>query len=587
VQPLKLILYLSAFGQIRHVICSRLTKAGYGVSSNPHGRIIHIQTIYSNPYGRIVVRNCILALIIISSLTFTHNGMCDDKVSMVQKGPNGELIYHKDARGNRIPDFSRCGYMGGGVKIPDLPVRKKLSPISGSSDDTDRIQKAIDEVSNLSPDRFGFRGSVLLEKGVYRIAGILYIRASGVVLRGEGQLDSGTTLIGTGTTPRTLISVSGKSKIQEVKGSRRKIKHDYVPWGAMTFEVESPSDMSVGDSVIVFRPSTKEWIRDIKMDQLPAAKDNRVIKQWKPGSYDLLLERTITAVTENRISLDAPIVNALEDKYGGGFIYRVVEEGRITQSGAEHLRLISEYQKEKENEDEAHALTGVSVNHAANCWVRNVTIVHFSHAIGLEDMAKFITVQDCSYLKPVSLITGGRRYPYHINGQYCLIQRCYSEQARHAHVTGAVVRGPNAFVDCLAENTHSDTGPHHRWAVGILWDNLKGDEFNAQDRGSMGSGHGWAGAQQVFWNCDTSSICVQQPPTAQNYAIGCLGKISTGTIKGRQPGYYESHGTHVEPRSLYLKQLEDRLGQQAVVNITTEAQRKGTIYSILKQELAK
>ncbi len=201
-------------------------------------------------------------------------------------------------------------------------------------------------------------------------------------------------------------------------------------------------------------------------------------------------------------------------------------------------------------------------------------------------MAKFMTVQDCACIKPVSLITGGRRYPYSINGQYCLVQRCYSDHARHAQATGAKVCGPNVFLDCYAENTHSDTGPHHRWAVGILWDNLKGGQFNAQDRGWMGTGHGWAGAQQVFWNCEASSICVQQPPTAQNYAIGCKGKISKGSFKGRKPGHYESHGKHVDPRSLYLKQLEDRLGLFAVRNVTTKAQRTGTIYHILKEKFA-
>ena len=42
----------------------------------------------------------------------------------------------------------------------------------------------------------------------------------------------------------------------------------------------------------------------------------------------------------------------------------------------------------------------------------------------------------------------------------------------------------------------------------------------AANRGSMGSGHGWAGAQMVFWNCAAPLILVMQPPTAQNFAIG-------------------------------------------------------------------
>jgi hypothetical protein len=356
-----------------------------------------------------------------------------------------------------------------------------------------------------------------------------------------------------------------------------------VPWGVRDFELVSTKGFSVGDSVRVFRPSTANWISDIGMDRIAARKGTR---QWAAGGYDLYFERTVTGIKGNRIQLDAPVVQSMASKYGGGFLYKFTEEGRVSQCGVENIRLVSEYVKGQENKDEAHAWTGVGIDHAAHSWVRNVTTLHFSHAVSLGSMSKFVTVQDCACLKPVSLIMGGRRYAYSINGQYGLVQRCYSDHSRHALITGAKVCGPNVFLDCLAENNHSDIGPHHRWAVGVLWDNLKGGDFNAQDRGHMGSGHGWAGAQQVFWNCQTSSICVQQPPTAQNYAIGCKGKIGKGAFPDRKPGHYESHGKHVEPRSLYLKQLEDRLGASALNQITTEEQRNGSIHDWLKENLA-
>lgn len=355
-----------------------------------------------------------------------------------------------------------------------------------------------------------------------------------------------------------------------------------MPWGVKTFALETTQGYSIGDAVMVYRPSTAAWISDIHMDKIAPRPGTT---QWSAGGYDLTFERTITAIEGNRITLDAPVVNALEEKYGGGFVYRYEQKGRLDHVGVENLRLESEYQLGKENEDEAHAWVGVSLEHAANSWVRNVTVVHFSHGVMLGSGAIFVTVQDCACLKPVSLIIGGRRYPFDVGGQYCLVQRCYSDNARHAEATSSRVPGPNVFLDCLAENTHADTGPHHRWATGILWDNLKGGQFNAQDRGNMGSGHGWAGAQQVFWNCETTTICVQQPPTAQNYAIGCTGKITTGALPNRTPGHYESQGTHVTPRSLYLTQLKDRLGMAAVENVTTEAQRKGTIYDLLKKNL--
>lgn len=509
-------------------------------------------------------------------------GMAAEGGALVKIDADGKLVYDADARGNRIPDFSRAGYMGGGVAIPEPPVTITLSPDAGDADDTARIQKAIDELSTRPLDKTGHRGVLLLKRGTYRVSGTIKIAASGIVLRGEGQLEDGTTILGTGTLRRTLISVGGQLKIEEMTQTRRKITDAYVPWGTMSFNIESTNGLSVGDNVIVHRPSTAEWIRDLGMDRI----DPRAgTKQWKAGEYDLRFERTITAIERNRIVLDAPVVNAMEDKYGGGTVVRFAEEGRVRQVGVERLRLVSEYLKGKENEDEAHVWEGVSIDQARDVWVRNITTVHISHAVGMGAAAKFVTAQDSACIKPVSRIAGGRRYAFNINGQYCLIQRCYSDHSRHACVTGSRVRGPNVFLDCLSDNTHADAGPHHRWAVGILWDNLKGGPFAVQDRGSSGTGHGWSGAQQVFWNCDTDEIIVQQPPTAQNYAFGCTGKIAKGRFPDRTLGHIESHGVRVTPRSLYLQQLQDRLGRQAVENVTTEPQRTGAVYAQLRAQL--
>ena len=76
----------------------------------------------------------------------------------------------------------------------------------------------------------------------------------------------------------------------------------------------------------------------------------------------------------------------------------------------------------------------------------------------------------------------------------------------------------------------------------------------------MGSGHGWAGANYVIWNCEGSLIC-QQPPTAQNFAIGFVGQKKGGAFP-RHEGWWESEGCHVEPRSLYLQQLKERVPSQ-------------------------
>src|SRR5262249_38895723 len=61
----------------------------------------------------------------------------------------------------------------------------------------------------------------------------------------------------------------------------------------------------------------------------------------------------------------------------------------------------------------------------------------------------------------------------------------------------------------------------------------------------------------------------------KNFGIGCKGTNQLGA------GFYEDFGTPVTPRSLYLQQLKDRLGQSAVDNITASQQQSGSVWNIL------
>jgi hypothetical protein len=54
------------------------------------------------------------------------------------------LQYQPDALGNHILDFSFAGYEGGGVALPNLPVRVTVTP--SGADDTANIQNAINQV---------------------------------------------------------------------------------------------------------------------------------------------------------------------------------------------------------------------------------------------------------------------------------------------------------------------------------------------------------------------------------------------------------------------------------------------------------
>jgi hypothetical protein len=475
-----------------------------------------------------------------------------DGPTTIRRAGDGKLVYAVDRYGNTIPDFSLCGYEAGRTKIPDVPVRETVWPVEGDAGKV--IQEAIDKVSALAPDEDGFRGTVLLKRGRYSVAGELSIKASGVVLRGEGADDTGTILVAAGRGQRTLISVGTAGKPREVKGTRRPVADAFVPVGARTLNLDSAAGFRVGDRVIVHRPSTREWIHAIGMDQLPPRKDGGPVTQWTPGSKDLFFDRVVAAVNGNELSLDAPITCALDQKFGGGSVYKYEFSGRIHHVGVENLRGVSEYKGET---DEDHGWVFVGLDGVEHGWVRDVTAVHFGRScVWIRQGSKWVTVQRCICLDPISKIEGERRYSFNLDGQLCLVEHCRARNGRHDYVTGSTVEGPNAFVDCTAEMAHADIGPHQRWAVGILYDNVVTDgEINVRNRGNRGSGQGWAGANHVLWNCRAAAITCEKPPTAHNWAIGCIAEKREGN------GEFESFGRPVQPVSLYRAQHAERYGK--------------------------
>jgi hypothetical protein len=472
---------------------------------------------------------------------------------------------------NAIPDFSFAGYKKGGVLLPVVPEKIRIKPVG--ADCREVIQKAIDKVSVLPADANGIRGAVVLEQGIYPVEGSLTINTSGVVLRGEGNSTSGTVLICKQKSKTDFIIVEGTgSGYREAGNSRRKITSPYVPTGAKTFEIEHGHSFSKGDAIVIEKIPNDRWITELQMAQYG----------WKASDYKTIYERTIVSIKGDEITVDIPIVDPIENRYGGGEVFRSEIRGRISQSGVENLRVESVFDN---NEDENHGWNAIVLKRAENCWVINVVAKYFGYAcVNISEMSVFNTVQDCAMIDPKSITTGSRKYSFNIeHGSTCnLFQRCIAWGGRHDYVTGARVPGPNVFLDCVAENTFADVGPHHRWSTGVLFDNIYCGELRVQNRKAMGSGHGWAGVQTLFWNCYSSEkeIKVESPVGAKNWGIGCVGTLQNGS------GYWEKWGEHVAPRSLYLKQLEERLGAQAVKNITSEEQRSGVIWDLLKNRAA-
>jgi hypothetical protein len=510
--------------------------------------------------------------------------------SRVYPGVDNKLVYVPDEQGNTIIDSSHAGYGGGGVAIPTVPVRETIWPVAG--DNTENIQAAINKIAARPLDGGGFRGAVVLKAGYYRMATPVKIEASGVVLRGEGMSDTGTILIGTGTgrtgnagggNQGTLVMVGGASGVALKEESKQIVVDDYVPVGARRFRVASARSFRPGDTVIVRRIGNQDWIDAVGMN----GPDNA--SRWRP--FNVEWDRVVVEVQGDFITVDAPITCAIEKRWGGGEVLKYEEGGRIEKVGVENLRAMSEFDPTKRTReygnmdrpnyvaeeyynDENHYRNFVIFDNTKNGWVRNTTALHFVYSmVGTSRGAKWVTVQDCVSRAPVSQRAGARRFTFALRGQLALVQRCLSDEGRHSFMSGQPTSSANVFLDCKATTPFSSSEPHEQWATGNLYDNVQAP---LTARFWKNINIGWAGANTVFWNCE-GSFLVQKPPTAQNFSFGHLGvNAVVFNIPLQDPtkenGHIESLDKHVMPRSLYLTQLRERLGDAAVRQIAAVSQ---------------
>ncbi|MGW8315244.1 MAG: DUF6298 domain-containing protein [Bacteroidales bacterium] len=460
------------------------------------------------------------------------------------------LGYSRDEMGNRVPDFSYCGYRASEVPIPDVPVRIMVPSVNG--DATSLLQKAIDDVSSLEPDSNGFRGAVLLDRGNYRLKGSLFIRTSGVVLRGRGSGQDGTLLTGMGVGRETLIVVEGGDDSISMK--EIPVSDDYYPLNTTELKFDDVHPFRAGDEVRVTRPSTSSWLQALGTDRL-GVDDFRT--RWDPGDFDLVWDRRVVEVTDRSVILDAPLTNALEPEYGRARVSGVTLSGRINNVGIENLRLISEFDPSNPK-DENHRWMAISLDHLTDGWVRRVVAEQFvSSAVAVWADCRRITVEDCRSLSPVGEEGNYRRYAFQTLGQQVLFQRCYAERAYHAFSVGFTTPGPNAFVQCHSANPLQFSGAVGGWATGILFDKVivNGGDISFGWRDMDGQGGGWSAANSLCWQCRAARVIIPSPPTAHNWAYGNWAQPQGDGIHGWP-------NTFLRPESLFYDQLGNRTGKR-------------------------
>ena len=486
-------------------------------------------------------------------------------------GQDNTLQYAADDRGNRIMDFSSAGYRAGGVAIPDVPVQVTISAVDG--DNTQNIQAAIDQVSQLDPDSNGFRGAVLLAPGTYNVGGTLAITTSGVVLRGSGSGSDGTILNITGD-PHRCFDIHGAGTWKTV-GRSTSITDAYVPSGATSFQVADAAGFQVGDTILINRPVTAAWVHFMGMDTLVR---NGQPQTWIAVGSSIRTDRVIQSISGKTITLDVPLTDSFDSKLlnpPGSTMVKYSFDGRISQVGVEHLSVVA---PPLDVDITLPQYTVLQMDAVIDAWARDINVQDTQNSVTLGAAAKQITLDGIAINHTVGHTGSAAPADFAISGTQIFLNKSSSMgSGSWPVVTESRANGPNVILNFFSNQR--GVSPHQRWATGLLVDSCQfpksasgtpGIAFS--NRGTDGSGHGWDVGWAVAWNVPSPFLLVQEPPGAHNWCIGCDGAVVTAAAPGgdRTPlpnGIYDSLGTPVVPSSLYLEQLRERLGDQALANI--------------------
>jgi hypothetical protein len=139
------------------------------------------------------------------------------------------------------------------------------------------------------------------------------------------------------------------------------------------------------------------------------------------------------------------------------------------------------------------------------------------------------------------------------------MQRCVAKNGINDFAAGYNAAGPNAFVQCDAEQAYGFSGSIGWNSNGLLFDivNIDGNNLTLKNLGQDKNGAGWNSMNSTMWQCTASELECYSPDNENiNRAIGCWGQFSGN-------GEWKESNNHVSPRSLFYAQLKERIGKDS------------------------
>jgi hypothetical protein len=478
-----------------------------------------------------------------------------------------------DAEGRFLHDFSYAGYHAGEAPLPTTLPSPQVSVLdhgadpTGALDSTAAIQAAIDAVSA--------GGTVWLPAGRYVVDGALTVRASGVVITGDGAdatfvhfrkstgQSGGAGLLFQGRAP-----TAGAWPLADDAAAR-----------ADVVRVVDPAGLAVGDAVSVGWTITDAFIADHGMTGTWTA----FTHQHRP-----FFRRTITAIDGDRVHLDVPIRYPAARR---DLAELRRDDGYLTEVGLQDLAVSSRVDEAAAwSADRHHA---IELARVADAWVQRIATfdpegdggAHLQSGGLLIANSRRVTVADSALCCAQHNGSGGNGYLVEVmQTNEVLVRDTVAHSGRHNFIqnwdfstsgtvwlrtTSTGGRADNGLLTVVGASEF-----HHSLAMANLIDSsFTDDGWACLNRGAESSGAGHAGTQNVFWNVTgpgllrsaqygwgyvigtSPDLRVVTDPSALELLLGGAGTAPADFVEGL------GAAATLEPASLYEDQLRRRLGR--------------------------
>jgi hypothetical protein len=142
------------------------------------------------------------------------------------------------------------------------------------------------------------------------------------------------------------------------------------------------------------------------MDVIHPKGDTTKNNGWKPGKFEHL--RRVLSVQGDNITLNSPLTTRLEKQHGGGYV-EIYASHRVQNVGIQHLTFVDPRNANQTKENimqnekakvkdyrfasEMFDQVLIEMDHADNCWIKQITSVWWRNLIRMGTNTLAVTLQ--------------------------------------------------------------------------------------------------------------------------------------------------------------------------------------------------